>query len=352
MRFEKPDYDYPGPPLSTSRSIRVVLLQPAAHLEDEVRALVEIASLDECSPGGEIMPYQALSYAWGEPPGTHAIFLNDSPQPVHSNLFVALRRLRPRNRVRRLWVDALCINQQDPAERASQVAQMADTFHRASQVLIWVGEDSAACDGGATFAFFAGCVTLYTLYSDKLEKADRGEHSPDLLKAFLSRAWFTRRWIVQELSNSKHATLVCGEGQVPWRAFSRTIAVLLNVRNAADVEQRMSNKGPSIARAPQLIVLRQDRVGRDTLDHLENFSMFECTDASDLVYSLPSVDSLRASPPMVVPDHSLQAPQAYSALATRAVEQCMVLKLLSVHSQSTRCDSPARLDQLPAFLDA
>ncbi|KAK3117840.1 hypothetical protein LTR53_000390 [Teratosphaeriaceae sp. CCFEE 6253] len=227
MPVEKPDYDYPGPPLPTSRSIRVVLLQPAARLEDEVRCSFKIASLDECGPGREDMPYEALSYAWGERPDTHAIFLNDSPQPVRSNLFVALRRLCLRNRVRRLWVNALCINQQDPAERASQVAQMADTFRRASQVLIWVGEDSAACDGAATFAFvrkvrdatrsvfrqaregIEQTAAQYRTMDRICEKTSgqpsgrssddglRGEHSPALLQAFLSRTWFTRRGLPQ-----------------------------------------------------------------------------------------------------------------------------------------------------------
>jgi hypothetical protein len=60
---------------------------------------------------------------------------------IPSNLYSALKRLRfERVFKRRIWADAVCINQEDMAERSQQVCMMRDIFANASQVPIWLGD--------------------------------------------------------------------------------------------------------------------------------------------------------------------------------------------------------------------
>jgi hypothetical protein len=47
---------------------------------------------------------------------------------------------------RKLWIDALCINQEDIAERNVQVQRMGNIYQTAKGVLIWLGEASDDCD--------------------------------------------------------------------------------------------------------------------------------------------------------------------------------------------------------------
>jgi hypothetical protein len=83
--------------------------------------------------------YAALSYTWGSADHSIPILVNNRVSLITENLYLALLHLRQRN-VTMLWVDALCINQDDLAERGRQVAQMKDVYCRAAMVHIWLGE--------------------------------------------------------------------------------------------------------------------------------------------------------------------------------------------------------------------
>jgi hypothetical protein len=60
--------------------------------------------------------------------------------PVGDNLHAALQYLRHADRVRTLWIDALCPNQSNIPERSQQVLQMGHIYTLASEVLVWLGE--------------------------------------------------------------------------------------------------------------------------------------------------------------------------------------------------------------------
>ena len=100
--------------------------------------------------------YEALSYCWGDPSksGLHWIQCHDKRLELRENLHSALRYLRLPVQVRWLWIDAICINQEDLDERGEQVAIMAKIFNLASQTLIWLGEDSDTRDGSLCIEFF------------------------------------------------------------------------------------------------------------------------------------------------------------------------------------------------------
>ncbi|EHK21864.1 uncharacterized protein TRIVIDRAFT_131859, partial [Trichoderma virens Gv29-8] len=79
--------------------------------------------------------FEALSYVWGDPSNPTDIICCGEIMPVGRNLDAALRRLRSPFIQRVLWVDALCINQKDPVEQASQVGMINYIYSRAKQVL-------------------------------------------------------------------------------------------------------------------------------------------------------------------------------------------------------------------------
>lgn len=126
-------------PLSWSRGdlpVSLLTLHPGKG-EDRLGGTISVIWLsDQCN-------YEALSYTWGEstlrPPPT--IILNEHYElQITDNLFSALRRLRRRFRSRRLWIDALCINQTDLDERIFQVSIMGAIYNSAFQVCVWLGE--------------------------------------------------------------------------------------------------------------------------------------------------------------------------------------------------------------------
>ena len=89
--------------------------------------------------------YDALSYMWGDPSVTRQIYLDhDHAVPITVSLKNVLRHLRLRNKVRRLWVDAVCINQRDIKERGVQVGLMKEIYSRARTVRVWIDVDLPA----------------------------------------------------------------------------------------------------------------------------------------------------------------------------------------------------------------
>jgi hypothetical protein len=87
--------------------------------------------------------YEALSYMWGPPAPLKPIQINYNTTHVRENVWSALNHLRLDSEPRHLWIDALCINQQDTLERNHQVGQMGRIYREAQRVVVWLGESDA-----------------------------------------------------------------------------------------------------------------------------------------------------------------------------------------------------------------
>jgi hypothetical protein len=83
--------------------------------------------------------YEALSYEWKTHEGYDQIRCEFSKISVTRNLLAALNALRYPNESRWLWVDAICINQNDKAEKAKQISIMRDIYAKATSVIVWLG---------------------------------------------------------------------------------------------------------------------------------------------------------------------------------------------------------------------
>ncbi|KAI1742716.1 heterokaryon incompatibility protein-domain-containing protein [Xylaria scruposa] len=123
-----------------ANNIRILSLAASETFTDPIHVSLSIASLENQPT------YEALSYCWGDASDKRLIFCDGRPFPVGQNLEEALRHLRQSEGARILWIDAICINQNDLSERASQVKLMRHIYRTASRVLVWLGGHSAHSD--------------------------------------------------------------------------------------------------------------------------------------------------------------------------------------------------------------
>ncbi|KAK6071048.1 heterokaryon incompatibility protein [Seiridium cupressi] len=121
-----------APLVSSQSQIRTIILHSGQFNED-VQCSFHIVSLD-----GNL-EYEALSYIWGDPTVTQPVIVDGNEMQVTTNLKAALRHLRSDQKPRTLWVDAICINQQDDREKSAQVPMMGKIFQQATSVLAWFG---------------------------------------------------------------------------------------------------------------------------------------------------------------------------------------------------------------------
>jgi len=97
---------------------------------------------------------------------------------VTANCEAALRRLRNANSKRILWVDAICINQDDPTERSQQVTLMRDIYRNASNILAWLGKTSIECDPDTSQPYSdIGIDCLYRLGYEAIQRSELDEES-------------------------------------------------------------------------------------------------------------------------------------------------------------------------------
>jgi hypothetical protein len=76
----------------------------------------------------------------GPPHLLSSISVNGSPFYATKGLETTLVQLRLPNAVRKVWVNAVSINQNDIEERGQQVSMMKDIYAQANEVIIWLGK--------------------------------------------------------------------------------------------------------------------------------------------------------------------------------------------------------------------
>lgn len=181
--------------------------------------------------------FRALSYAWDHSRRTQTIKINGCSFTVSQDLHHALQALRRRFCTTypvTLWVDFICINQEDTDEKNTQVPLMSAIYSGASRVIVWLGGASStdelamavmrdlAARGGKEEAVAIGDPSPRRIH----ELANRlpvGASIQDLLEGLAgiaTRSWFRRLWILQEVSLPQRAPLVlCGDWMLCLECF-------------------------------------------------------------------------------------------------------------------------------------
>ncbi|MCJ1288156.1 hypothetical protein MMC26_007511 [Xylographa opegraphella] len=226
-----------------AKEIRTMTLLAGA-MSAEIHVSIEKTSFvtDGTSP---VPKFEALSYTWGLPDRTAEITVHDdglrtSTLAITHNLATALPYLRHEHEDRVLWVDAICINQDDLVEKSDQVARMADIYSHAELVITWLGPESEDSGRALTLLDSLGsrirvdwvAQAMHSLAEDDRNLADRAlplpystaEHSA-VYKLFC-RSWFERIWIRQEIQLATKAVLVCGRSTISWSSFRNAVFCL------------------------------------------------------------------------------------------------------------------------------
>lgn len=139
----------PLPP--ASRFIRLLHVHaPSNGIEHSpIESHLEIVSL------GDKPSYAALSYVWGLS-GSFQILCGAVNVPVTANCHSALWHLRKTLGAFCIWVDAICINQQNTPEKAQQIALMRNIFAMSNKVYIWTGAGTDATIRAMSYLASAG----------------------------------------------------------------------------------------------------------------------------------------------------------------------------------------------------
>jgi Heterokaryon incompatibility protein (HET) len=210
--------------------IRLLTLYPApdfASNKDEPPVVCSMTVVDlDNAPA-----YYALSYEWGVESNTNKVAQIGTPPPhiqldgnrfyVRPNLLAALeqiRHLRTKQGSVVMWIDAICINQNDTTERSSQVQIMGDIFQYAASVLFWTGRAEHDSDIAMDLIRAVGTETV------SIPNTRTWKHYPPIaevrtrlaVKRWFDRPVWGRAWILQEFVLGHELQLICGGQVLDW----------------------------------------------------------------------------------------------------------------------------------------
>lgn len=217
-----------------SDAIRLILLQPAPFRTSPIRCqVIETTWGQERARQEKRKGYSALSYTWGDTSQRPRIEIDGRHFHVTKNLEQALRHLRLQRTNVRLWVDSLCINQDDIEERNLHVSQMRQIYDAAMQTNIFLGEATEGSDTllssiQSAAASISGATTRGAVVRALVEAFGVGKL--ELQKEAFNMLWrpyWTRIWIFQEIVVSANPWVQCGSISVPWETFCQALVALL-----------------------------------------------------------------------------------------------------------------------------
>lgn len=323
--------------------------------------------------------YTALSYVWGKPILDQAIFCDGCVIKVTSHLHEALRTLRSRH-VSWIWVDAICIDQSNIAERNTQVPIMGRIFKQTKMTYAYLGKIDE--DGEQVAGMTIRLAFLETLLKKRsrrdlqqLKDTDRNEvvlktalqtypYASEIerswfsqwrdycmaifeLRVYMSREetnqvlqalglpvtdsplwrryadifghspWFERGWVMQEAVLSPDLRLLIGSGTVDLKCISRS-SIFCAFSGLA--VSRVNLSGQLSLKAGRIRRLRDRQEPRELRQLLRIFRECETTDPRDKIYSLLGLaDDLTIAAPK--PDYNQSEENVFSSYARYLIQQ-------------------------------
>jgi hypothetical protein len=147
---------------------------------------------------------------------------------ITSSLLSALRSFREQEDAITLWVDALCINQEDLVEKMHQIGQMKQIYREAEQVVVWLGEhieaEQLVVSLGDSTGDDRSVLRDYESFQRQFGPPDK---RMDPVREQLERDWWRRIWVVQEVVAAlNQPTVRCGATDTRWNEW-HTLAIWL-----------------------------------------------------------------------------------------------------------------------------
>ena len=331
-------------------SFRILLLEPDKNNQPICCTLTPYNFFNNVT-------YEAISYAWGGELFKTTIRCNSTNLHITHDLELCLKALRSENEARSLWIDQICINQDDLEEKSAQVSVMGPIYRSAARVLVWLGPASPYSGQALSFVveLCEAFLAYYRYHGDevhpfrspnesiKIEPTDfelPAQSDPRwmALTELLNRPWFSRYWIIQEVMVNDEVIVQCGDGQIGWsilrrlnECLSRSPALLsrlcspdiipagpglLAALNVAEVVVKRSNDPKASTESPSL-------PGSNCLHSIslliQVFSVQSVKHGCDRVYSLLGIANWPIVQHIKI-DYRLSTSQVYMDFTVKSME--------------------------------
>lgn len=207
-------------------------------------------------------------------------------EPTHGE-FTVRTQYEKDHAVKLLWVDAICINQDDLVERGRQVTMMGRILALCKNLVIWLGEPGTGALGIAQSQLFR-------------QQKNNDHDAVAALLSILRRPWFKRRWVIQEAAPPDVAGFVMvGDLQYPRWGFQSQL----------EYHDLLTEANP-------LVSFTRATPDRSLLQTLYIYDESQCEDPRDRIFALKDLSNHRDR---IQVDYNRHARDVYLDLARKVV---------------------------------
>ncbi|KAG8668350.1 hypothetical protein FPOAC1_007729 [Fusarium poae] len=186
----------------TDAEFRILSISPAVDESYPLHAVLKDYQIDNCPE------YETVSYCWGGEDGDtrrrQPVYIGDYWDVLlqTKNCWSMLQHVRYESNTRLIWVDAICINQEDHLEKDVQVPLMGQIYWKCLRTIIYLGEDVAKPKG---LSLTKG--KSYPKRHDFREFEDLIPNSLMTREQLFELRYFQRVWVIQEIILSPLAVI-------------------------------------------------------------------------------------------------------------------------------------------------
>ncbi|KAN0095093.1 Heterokaryon incompatibility protein (HET) domain containing protein [Hyaloscypha variabilis] len=232
-------------PLKHNNSFRLLRIHPTVLGSRPLKCDVISVQSPDLVPS-----YYAISYRWEKTSKSGKIFINAQEFPVYPNVESILKDMRSPFRPLLVWIDQVCISQEDRAEQAKQVAMMGEIYNSLCVIVC------LHCPDIHLYGIFSVGRYIFSHFSS--EESAKMKHYLAIgnwahwqsLGNLLSHPWFGRVWIIQEIALAKHVSLRYGNMDLNWGNFivaMEYVKAWENLLTAYDNQRDMAMKSKEAA---------------------------------------------------------------------------------------------------------
>jgi hypothetical protein len=292
--------------------------------------------------------YSALSYTWGDASSKLAIIVDNCILLVTENLYSALSQIRFPNEW--IWIDAICINQDNQQEKSWQVQQMRDIYRQAGHTAAWLGEGTEESDQLMTQIGAMEAMEVLHARSGSIQYG-KLSFSPKALCNWIKRPYWRRVWIQQEQRSSRVVTLHCGN-KVVSRNVLISIVRLLQSKSKHDLPNR--NPLPDVedhdydlelAQYHLALCLERSYLPKRFMERLKSGIDLQATDRRDFVYAWLGI-AADAEDLGIVVDYSKTWQQVFTELSVALIKQEGFQVIKYCHASNSTASYP----ELPSWV--
>ncbi|KAG9188804.1 hypothetical protein G6011_07509 [Alternaria panax] len=261
--------------------------------------------------------------------------MNGAELMVYPNIERILKNLRARFWSMIVWIDQICINQEDTVEKSIQVAMMDKIYGACSELRICIPVPG---------------VTIWGLWSEVLSWSNPGRYTEEYapsnnnnnnnnnnitssellsfgsieqwkaLAKLLKNPWFHRIWIVQEVGLTREINFHYGHRDLRWGTVVRVVAALArsNLRRFPEVLSITElGRQKEIAAIDNVLVMenmRDQSKRKHLLETLILCQRFQATESVDKVFAVLGI-TLASYKGILDVDYSISSAAAFTKIA-------------------------------------